>query len=60
MKVLRLAVAREHGLDEDLAQQAMRNDENLDLHFSARFATHLMTQLNEIDADDLVGLKEFY
>ena len=40
----------------------MRNDENLDLQYSlaARFATHLMTQPNEIDGDDLVGLKEFF
>ena len=40
----------------------MRNDENLNLQYSlaARFATHLMTQPNEIDGDDLVGLKEFF
>ena len=49
-------------MDEDLAQKAMRNDENLDQQYSlvTRFATNLMTQPNAITGEDLIELREFF
>ena len=59
---MRLAVARENGLDEEMAQKALRNDAALDRPYSLaiRFATDLMTQPNAITEELLEELNEFF
>ena len=59
---MRLAVAREHGLDEELAQKALRNDAEIDHQHSLaiRFATDLMTQPSAITKELLDGLGEVF
>ncbi|MEC7924101.1 MAG: hypothetical protein VYB80_02680 [Actinomycetota bacterium] len=59
---MRLAVAREHGLDEELAQKALRNDAELDQQhlLAIRFATDLMTQPDGITDELLEGLRAFF
>ena len=59
---MRLAVAREHGLTEEIAQMALSNDAELDRQHSLaiRFATDLMTQPDAISEELLEGLREFF
>ncbi len=59
---MRLAVARENGLDEEMAQKALRNDASVDRRYSLaiRFATDLMTQPNAMTEELLEELNEFF
>tara|TARA_B100000902_G_C27222685_1_gene870524 strand:+ start:633 stop:959 length:327 start_codon:yes stop_codon:yes gene_type:complete len=59
---LRLAVARENGLDEEMAQKALRNDAALDRRHSLaiRFANDLMTQPDAMTKEFLEELSEFF
>ena len=59
---MRLAVARENGLDEEMAQKALRNGASIDRRYSLaiRFATDLMTQPNAMTEELLEELNEFF
>ncbi|MCH1512435.1 MAG: hypothetical protein L7S58_02560 [Acidimicrobiales bacterium] len=59
---MRLAVARENGLDEETAQKALSNGDGMEPRHAAAtaFATDLMTQPNAITEDLLRELRVFF